>query len=69
MEDHRNFVPDPVRILQGHVAEPWKYSAKEIQSRLNQVQGHLVRFPTEYLSKVNMTASVMQEAVPPIVFT
>lgn len=69
VEDHRNFVPDPVRILQGHVAEPWKYSAKEIQSRLNQVQGHLVRFPTEYLSKVNMTASVMQEAVPPIVFT
>lgn len=69
MEQHRHFVPDSTHVLQGHVAEPWKYSAKEIQSKLNEIQGHLVQFPTKYLKNISMTASVMQEAIPPIVFT
>ncbi|KAG1511951.1 hypothetical protein G6F47_007715 [Rhizopus delemar] len=69
VEQHRHFVPDSTHVLQGHVAEPWKYSAKEIQSKLNEIQGHLVQFPTKYLKNISMTASVMQEAIPPIVFT
>ncbi|KAI9471840.1 MAG: hypothetical protein EXX96DRAFT_581892 [Benjaminiella poitrasii] len=68
-EQHRSFVPDPTRILPGHVAEPWNNTNEQIQSKLDKIQGHLVEFPTEYLKNVNMTASVMQEAVPPIVFT
>lgn len=68
-EQHRQFIPDPTRVLQGHIAEPWKYSAKEVQAKLNEIRGHLVQFSTEYLKNTNMTASVMQEAIPPVVFT
>lgn len=68
-EQHRQFIPDPARVLQGHIAEPWKYSAKEVQAKLNEICGHLVQFSTEYLKNTNMTSSVMQEAIPPVVFT
>ncbi|KAG2212699.1 hypothetical protein INT47_000676, partial [Mucor saturninus] len=69
VEQHRQFVPDPARVLPGHVAEPWKLTNDQVQSKLNEIRGHLVQFPTEYLKNINMTASVMQEAVPPVVFT
>ncbi|KAI9253220.1 hypothetical protein BY458DRAFT_521986 [Sporodiniella umbellata] len=69
IEEHRKFVPDPARIMPGHIAEPWKFSSSEIQNKLSQIQGHLVQFPVDYMKNVNMTSSVMQEAVPPIVFT
>jgi hypothetical protein len=62
-------VPDATRIPPGHIAEPWKWSYDKVQARLEEIRGHLVEFPTEYLKNTNMTASVMQEAVPPIVFT
>ncbi|KAI7901029.1 uncharacterized protein BX663DRAFT_516053 [Cokeromyces recurvatus] len=68
-EQHRHFVPDPMNTLPGHIAEPWNNTNEQIQSKLEKIQGHLVEFPTEYMKNVNMTASVMQEAVPPIVFT
>lgn len=69
VEQHRQFVPDPTRVLPGHVAEPWNRTNEQIQAKLDDIQGHLVEFPTEYLKNISMTASVMQEAVPPIVFT
>ncbi|KAI8369196.1 hypothetical protein EDC96DRAFT_504222 [Choanephora cucurbitarum] len=69
IEQHRQFVPDPNRVLPGHIAEPWKYTDEQILFKLNQIQGHLVEFPIDYLKDVNLTASMMQEAVPPIVFT
>lgn len=62
-------MPDSSRVLPGHIAEPWYSTCEQVQSKLNEIQGHLVEFPTEYLKNINMTASVMQEAVPPIVFT
>ncbi|KAI8365162.1 hypothetical protein BD560DRAFT_402302 [Blakeslea trispora] len=69
IEQHRQFVPDSNRVLPGHIAEPWKYTDEQVQFKLNQIQGHLVEFPVDYLKDVNLTASMMQEAVPPIVFT
>lgn len=69
IEQHRQFVPDPSRVLPGHIAEPWKFTHEQIQTKLNEVRGHLVEFPTDYLKNISMTASVIQEAMPPIVFT
>jgi hypothetical protein len=69
VEQHRQFVPDPSRILPGHVAEPWNHTNEQIQTKLDQIRGHLVQFPTEYLKNINLAASVMQEAVPPMMFT
>lgn len=69
VEQHRQFVPDPSRVLPGHIAEPWKLTNDQVQAKLMKIRGHLVKFPTEYLKNISMTASVMQEAVPPIVFT
>lgn len=62
-------MPDPSRVLPGHIAEPWKLTNDQVQAKLMKIRGHLVKFPTEYLKNISMTASVMQEAVPPIVFT
>ncbi|KAG2237483.1 hypothetical protein INT48_005516 [Thamnidium elegans] len=69
VEQHRQFVPDPSRVLPGHIAEPWKLTNDQVHSKLKGIRGHLVQFPTEYLKNISMTASVIQEAVPPIVFT
>ncbi|KAI8981744.1 hypothetical protein BDF20DRAFT_911999 [Mycotypha africana] len=69
VEQHRQFIPDPTRVLPNHIAEPWNFTCEQIEYKLNHIQGHLVQFPTEYLRDISMTASVMQEAVPPMVFT
>lgn len=68
-EVHRRFVPDPNRIPAGHIADPANWPEKRILDELNKIRGHLVIFPTDYLCRDNMLASIVQEAVPPIVFT
>lgn len=68
-EVHRRFVPDPNRIPAGHIADPANWPEKRILDELNKIRGHLVTFPTEYLCRDNMLASIVQEAVPPAVFT
>lgn len=68
VEQQRQFVPDPSRILPGHVAEPWNHTNEEIQTKLDQIRGHLVQFPTEYLKNVNLNA-VMQDAALLNLFT
>lgn len=68
-DSHRRFVPDPARIPPGHIANPWRMNYDDVMAKLNKVKGHLVVFPTQYLSQENMTASLVQEAVPPTVFT
>jgi hypothetical protein len=68
-DGHRRFVPDPSRIPPGHIASPWKRNYEEVMTQLGQIRGHLVFFPTQYLNQENMTSSLVQEAVPPAVFT
>ncbi|KAG0179127.1 hypothetical protein DFQ29_002490 [Apophysomyces sp. BC1021] len=62
---HRKFVPDPTRVHPGHIAHPWRMTNEEIQAKLSDIRGHLVVFPMQYLSQENMTASLVQEAMPP----
>ncbi|SAL97159.1 hypothetical protein [Absidia glauca] len=68
-DSHRRFVPDPARIPPGHIANPWRMNHDDVMAKLNKIKGHLVVFPTQYLSQENMTASLVQEATPPTVFT
>ncbi|KAI9010942.1 hypothetical protein CLU79DRAFT_891017 [Phycomyces nitens] len=64
-EQHRQFVPGP-SIPQGHVADPSR-TGREIRQELNNVRGHLVMFPTDYLKDENMMGSSLMETVTPLV--
>ncbi|KAI8381067.1 uncharacterized protein BYT42DRAFT_604106 [Radiomyces spectabilis] len=66
---HRRFVPDPARVPYGHIAQPWRLNNEEVEAKLADIRGHLVLFPTHYLCQENLTSSIVQEAVPPTVFT
>ncbi|ORZ23136.1 hypothetical protein BCR42DRAFT_343568 [Absidia repens] len=65
----RRFVSDPTHVPPGHVAKPWKVNYDDVVEQLRKIRGHLVIFPTQYLVQENMTASLVQDAVPPTVFT
>ncbi|RUS23944.1 hypothetical protein BC938DRAFT_474361 [Jimgerdemannia flammicorona] len=68
-EEYRNFVPDPTKVLVGHVARP-EMTASAIQEKLNLVKGHLVIFPTEFLKKENLVGGALKETVIPMeIFT
>ncbi|KAI9264119.1 hypothetical protein BDA99DRAFT_604576 [Phascolomyces articulosus] len=67
-EEHRRFVPNPVTISSGHVADPWSMNEEYIQSELDKIRGHLVTFPTEYLCRDNVNNSISQ-VVPSTIFT
>ncbi|KAI8066534.1 hypothetical protein BC940DRAFT_302391 [Gongronella butleri] len=66
---YRNFVPSPTLIPPGHIANPWRMSAEDVQSRLDGIEGHLVQFPTQFFSQVNLSTSLIQDALPAQVFT
>ncbi|KAG9294883.1 hypothetical protein G9A89_003223 [Geosiphon pyriformis] len=61
---YKNFVPDPTKVPTGHVANTQK-SVEEVREKLNQVRGHLVVFPTEFLKDENLLGSVISNAVTP----
>ncbi|SAL95926.1 hypothetical protein [Absidia glauca] len=65
-ENHRRFVPSGAP---GHIANPQRMTYQDIVQQLASIRGHLVHFPTQYLCQENMTSSLVQEAVPPTVFT
>ncbi|KAI9011006.1 hypothetical protein CLU79DRAFT_839416 [Phycomyces nitens] len=68
-EQHRQFQPDPTKVPHGHVANP-SLSSAEIQLQLDQVRGHLVEFPTDYLKDENMLGSYIRETITPMtIFT
>ncbi|KAL0074116.1 hypothetical protein J3Q64DRAFT_1735116 [Phycomyces blakesleeanus] len=68
-EQHRQFLPDPTKVSHGHVAN-LELSGPEIQLQLDQVRGHLVEFPTNYLKDENMLGSYLREAITPMtIFT
>lgn len=68
-DEHRRFVPDPARVPPGHIAQPWARLEDEVHAQLERIRGHLVTFPLYYLYHESMTSTIVQEAVPPIVFT
>ncbi|CAI2162099.1 19719_t:CDS:10 [Funneliformis geosporum] len=67
--EYNNFVPDPTKVRTGHVANS-EISEEVTREKLNNVRGHLVEFPLEFLSKENLMGSVIQNAVTPVeIFT
>lgn len=58
-DDYHKFYPDPEKINLGHVHDP-NMSVREIRQNLDTVKGHLVEFPTEFLSHEDLQS----EAIP-----
>jgi len=52
-DDYKAFFPDPTKINAGHVADP-NMTVQEIRSRLDKIRGHLVVFPLNFLSGVDL---------------
>ncbi|KAF9581189.1 hypothetical protein BGW38_001891 [Lunasporangiospora selenospora] len=68
-DDYRNFMPNPKKVLTGHVALAGATS-EDVQKRLQGVTGHLVEFPLKFLSKENLLGGVVEGAVVPMeIFT
>jgi hypothetical protein len=68
LEEYRNFVDG--KAMPGHVAHLDTRQADEVHSKLCEVRGHLVKFPTEFLKHENLVGSILKEAVVPMeIFT
>ncbi|KAG0272369.1 hypothetical protein BGZ95_011895 [Linnemannia exigua] len=68
-DEYRAFVPNPKKVLQGHVAMEGA-TADQVTDRLQRVTGHLVEFPTKFLSKENLMGGAVEGAVVPMeIFT
>ncbi|KAG0059790.1 hypothetical protein BGZ89_000117 [Linnemannia elongata] len=68
-DEYRAFVPNPKKVLQGHVAMEGA-TVEQVTERLQRVTGHLVEFPTKFLSKENLMGGAVEGAVVPMeIFT
>jgi hypothetical protein len=68
-DQHRKFMPDASRVKAGHVADP-SLTEEEICDQLNQIRGHLVLFPKDYLKDENLLQGTIIDTVTPlIIFT
>ncbi|KAG0259752.1 hypothetical protein BG011_002401 [Mortierella polycephala] len=68
-DDYKAFVPDPKKVLTGHVAMPGA-TVENVTEKLQQVTGHLVEFPTKFLCQENLIGSAVEGAVTPMeIFT
>lgn len=48
-DEYHKFYPDPEKIELGHVHDP-NMSVDEVRRHLNNIRGHLVEFPMDFLS-------------------
>lgn len=68
-DDYKAFVPDPKKVLTGHVCMPGA-TVENVTERLQRVTGHLVEFPTKFLQKENLLGGVVENKVTPLeIFT
>ncbi|KAF9932766.1 hypothetical protein BGZ67_004583 [Mortierella alpina] len=68
-DQYRAFVPNPKKILTGHVAMEGA-TVEGVRERLQKVTGHLVEFPTQFLRGENLLGGGMEGAVVPMeIFT
>ncbi|KAF9172501.1 hypothetical protein BGX21_000292 [Mortierella sp. AD011] len=68
-DDYKAFVPDPKKVLTGHVAMPGA-TVENVTEKLQGVTGHLVEFPTKFLCKESLLGGVVDNAVTPMeIFT
>ncbi|KAG0048319.1 hypothetical protein BGZ83_006692 [Gryganskiella cystojenkinii] len=68
-DQYKAFVPDPKKILTGHVVMPGA-TVENVTEKLQKVTGHLVEFPTKFLKDENLMGSAVEGAVTPMeIFT
>ncbi|EXX61011.1 phospholipase D [Rhizophagus irregularis DAOM 197198w] len=68
-DQYKEFVPDPAKVPTGHVANS-EATKEEIEEKLKNIRGHLVVFPTQFLSQENLFGSIISNAVTPFeIFT
>ncbi len=68
-DEYRAFVPNPKKILTGHVAMEGA-TVEGVRDRLQKVTGHLVEFPTRFLMNENLLGGGVEGAVVPMeIFT
>lgn len=68
-DQYKAFVPDPKKVLTGHVVMPGA-TVENVTERLQKVTGHLVEFPTNFLKDENLMGSAVEGAVTPMeIFT
>lgn len=48
-DEYHKFYPDPEKIELGHVHDP-NMSVSQVRQHLDNIRGHLVEFPTQFLS-------------------
>ncbi|KAF9424284.1 hypothetical protein BGZ94_008060 [Podila epigama] len=68
-EDYKAFVPDPKKVMSGHVVMEGA-TVENVTARLQRVTGHLVEFPTKFLQKENLLGGIVEGVVTPMeIFT
>ncbi|CAO3592720.1 unnamed protein product [Absidia cylindrospora] len=71
---HSAFVSEHKKIPYGHLVNynniTQGYNTTTVRAKLDQIQGHLVQFPLDYLNKSNMISSnIIQFFTPIVIFT
>lgn len=68
-DDYKAFVPNPKKVMQGHVAMLGA-TTEVVTAKLQGVTGHLVEFPIRFLQKENLMGGVVEGTVVPMeIFT
>ncbi|CEP06786.1 hypothetical protein [Parasitella parasitica] len=68
-EQHRKFIPNPAKVKTGHIADS-SLTEDEICEQLDQIRGHLVLFPKDYLKDENLLqGTIIDTMTPLIIFT
>ncbi|KAF9345053.1 hypothetical protein BGX26_003605 [Mortierella sp. AD094] len=68
-DDYKAFVPNPKKVLTGHVVMEGA-TVENVTEKLQGVTGHLVEFPTKFLCKESLLGGVVDNAVTPMeIFT
>ncbi|KAF8972879.1 hypothetical protein BGZ46_009977 [Entomortierella lignicola] len=67
-DQYKAFIPNPKKVLAGHVALEGA-SAKEVKERLKNITGHLVEFPLKFLYEENLIGAAESAVVPMEIFT
>ncbi|KAK3839963.1 MAG: hypothetical protein J3R72DRAFT_369939, partial [Linnemannia gamsii] len=68
-DQYKAFVPNPKKVLNGHVAMEGA-TVENVTAKLQKVTGHLVEFPTKFLCQENLLGGAVESTVTPMeIFT
>ena len=66
-EDYQNFLPKN-NIKQGHLHDPFM-PASEVRQKLDEIKGHLVWMPLDFLKDAQMAESITINAYTESIYT